>query len=216
MAIREDILLPLTQNKNKIPFDFHRKERIEKGIASIDNDVYADKPETSNLINLLSQRIEAVNGKLIIFQTKDELLNQIKKIEQENGKTAYFSYNNEIKNNLTELNWTNEITNSNTTITYCDYIIARTGTIMVSSHSVKGRKVLSYPDIHIVITHKKQLVFGLYEAIEKFNNEFKNNFPSFVSFITGPSKTADIEKTLILGAHGPKKIYLFLSNNKII
>ncbi len=216
MAIREDILLPLTQNKNKIPFDFHRKERIEKNISEIDKTIYADKPETSNLINLLRERLEAVNGKVLEINNKEELEQALKDIEKNNGKASYFTYNNDIKDGLPNLNWTDEITQSNTSITFCDYVIARTGTIMVSAASVKGRKVLSFPDIHIVIAEKDQIVFGLHEAIYKFNTNHKNNFPSFVSFITGPSKTADIEKTLILGAHGPKKIYLFLSNNKIL
>ncbi len=216
MAIREDILLPLTQNKNKIPFDFHRKERIEKSISEIDETVYIDKPETVNFIELLTKRLEAVNGKVLEINNKEELLRTLLNIENENNKTIYFTYNEEIKKGLSNIHWTNEITQANTSITFCDYVIARTGTIMVSANSVKGRKVLSFPDIHIVIAQKDQIVFGLHDAISKFHTRHKENFPSFVSFITGPSKTADIEKTLILGAHGPKKIYLLLSNHKIL
>jgi L-lactate dehydrogenase complex protein LldG len=41
-------------------------------------------------------------------------------------------------------------------------------------------------------------------------NKYKNDLPSLITFATGPSRTADIEKTLVVGVHGPKEVYLFL------
>ena len=40
--------------------------------------------------------------------------------------------------------------------------------------------------------------------------KYPDNYPSMISLITGPSRTADIEKTLVMGAHGPKELYVFL------
>jgi len=44
--------------------------------------------------------------------------------------------------------------------------------------------------------------------------KYKDEYPSMISLITGPSRTADIEKTLIIGAHGPKEVYVFLIDDK--
>ena len=215
MAIQDDILLPITQNKNKVPFDFQRKEKIDKELSGI-KIVYSDKESDKDLKSLFKERFEALTGSFFEFSSKEELAELLTKLPENNP--VFFSYNKEISNLIKSSNLpvTENITNSNITVTYCDYLIARTGTIMVSSFSVIGRRVISYPDIHVIVAAKDQLVFDLSDAVEDFYSTHKNNFPSFVSFITGPSKTADIEKTLILGAHGPKKIYLFLSNDKII
>jgi len=42
------------------------------------------------------------------------------------------------------------------------------------------------------------------------NKKYKDNLPSLITFATGPSRTADIEKTLVVGVHGPKEVYCFL------
>jgi L-lactate dehydrogenase complex protein LldG len=83
---------------------------------------------------------------------------------------------------------------------------------MVSSKQTAGRKLNVFPPIHIVIARKSQLVFEISEAYENIMNKYKNVVPSMISIITGPSRTADIEKTLILGAHGPKEFIVFLLN----
>ena len=214
MATREDILSLITQNKNSFPYEIERKKRIEEALSNLDKNAYSDKPNT-NILKLFSKRFEEANGKIFFVNSLEEIIKTLKNIANKNNVTQFFTYNKEINNALDKFNWTNNIINANATITFCDYLIARTGTIMVSTFSVKGRKVISYPDISIIIAEKSQLVFGLNEAINKFLTKHKT-FPSFVSFITGVSKTADIEKTLILGAHGPKKIFLLLSNKKII
>lgn len=215
MAIQDDILIQLTQNKNKIPFDFNRRAKIDKKLSEIKR-VYSDKKSEKNIKTLFKERFEALTGSFFEFSTEKELTDLLTKLPENNP--VFFSYNNKIFNLIKANNFpvADNITQSNITVTFCDYIIARTGTIMVSSSSVIGRRVISFPDIHVVIASKEQLVFDISDAMTNFYTEHKDNFPSFVSFITGPSKTADIEKTLILGAHGPKKIYLFLSNNKIL
>ncbi len=95
-------------------------------------------------------------------------------------------------------------------ITLCEYLIARLGSIMVSSAQASGRRLIVYPDVHIVVAYSSQIVPDLTEALTKISEKYKENFPSLVSVISGPSRTADIEKTLVMGAHGPRDLYLFL------
>ena len=100
-------------------------------------------------------------------------------------------------------------------LTTCEFLVSRLGSIMVSSGQVSGRKLNIYPEIHVVVAFTSQIVNDLGNALTKLRNKYNGKLPSMVSLITGPSRTADIEKTLVMGAHGPKELYLFLADDQI-
>lgn len=100
-------------------------------------------------------------------------------------------------------------------LTTCEFLISRLGSIMVSSGQVSGRKLNIYPEIHVVIAFTSQIVNDLGNALTKLKNKYNGKLPSMVSLIKGPSRTADIEKTLVMGAHGPKELYLFMADDQI-
>ena len=66
------------------------------------------------------------------------------------------------------------------------------------------------PPHHVVLARRSQMVPDLSDALERAREKFKGNLPSFLSFITGSSRTGDIERILVLGAHGPKKLTILL------
>jgi L-lactate dehydrogenase complex protein LldG len=94
-------------------------------------------------------------------------------------------------------------------ITTCEYLIARTGTIVMSTAQT-GRSISVYAPVHICIAYTNQLVYDIKEALQLLKEKYNGSIPSSVTFATGPSRTADIEKTLVVGVHGPKEVYLFL------
>ncbi len=94
--------------------------------------------------------------------------------------------------------------------TSCEFLIARLGSIMISSRQASGRKLNVFPENHVVIAKVSQIVPDLKDAFKKMKEKYSSNLPSLITVITGPSRTADIEKTLVMGAHGPKKLYVFL------
>ncbi|MCS6917031.1 MAG: lactate utilization protein [Chitinophagales bacterium] len=93
-------------------------------------------------------------------------------------------------------------------LTGCEALIARTGTIMVTSRSESGRVLSVFPPVHVVVAYAHQLVYDIRDALQLITARYSSAVPSMISLITGPSRTADIEKTLVLGAHGPKEIYV--------
>jgi L-lactate dehydrogenase complex protein LldG len=95
-------------------------------------------------------------------------------------------------------------------ITLCEALIARNGSVMVSNKHAAGRRLSIFPHHHIVIARTGQLVMDLKDAFELIKAKYGTQIPSMISTITGPSRTADIEKTLVLGAHGPKELFVFL------
>ena len=95
-------------------------------------------------------------------------------------------------------------------ITFCEFLVARTGSIVISSKQTSGRRLAVFPSTHIVVAYTSQLVRDVNDALEGVKNKYGDQLPSMITTITGPSRTADIEKTLILGAHGQKELYVFL------
>ncbi len=100
-------------------------------------------------------------------------------------------------------------------ITTCEALVARTGSIMMSTAQESGRTVSVYAPIHICIASSSQMVYDVKDALQLMKNKYGNKFPSFITFATGPSRTADIEKTLVVGVHGPKEVYCFLVDDSV-
>lgn len=97
-----------------------------------------------------------------------------------------------------------------TGITPCEFLVAHLGSVMVSSGGASGRRLHVFPETHIVIAHQGQLVWYLDEALARLQEKYKNRLPSMITTITGASRTADIEKTLVKGMHGPRKLIVLL------
>jgi L-lactate dehydrogenase complex protein LldG len=95
-------------------------------------------------------------------------------------------------------------------ITVCDALIAQTGSILLTSRSAGGRALSVLPPHHVVIGRESNLVPDLPAAFELLKKRYGDNYPSLITFITGPSRTGDIERILVLGAHGPRILTIFL------
>ncbi len=95
-------------------------------------------------------------------------------------------------------------------LTTCDALIAQTGSVLVTSQSSGGRVLSVLPPHHVVLATSDQLVSDLAAAFARLRMKYGTTFPSLISFITGPSRTGDIERILVLGAHGPKRLTVIL------
>ena len=105
---------------------------------------------------------------------------------------------------------TNDLKDCDASITTCESLVARTGSILLSSASASGRTVSVYAPVHICIANTSQLVYDIKDSLKQISTKYGNNLPSLISLATGPSRTADIEKTLVVGVHGPKEVFCFL------
>jgi L-lactate dehydrogenase complex protein LldG len=103
-----------------------------------------------------------------------------------------------------------DLPEADVSITTCEALIARTGSILMSSAQDSGRTVSVYAPVHICIAYTSQLVYDIKDGLEMLSVKYKDRIPSFITLATGPSRTADIEKTLVVGVHGPKDVYVFL------
>lgn len=99
-----------------------------------------------------------------------------------------------------------ELERADAGITACDALVAQTGSVLVSSRSSGGRAISVLPPHHVVLARREQLVPDLFAAFALVKARYAGDFPSMLSFVTGPSRTGDIERVLVLGAHGPKRL----------
>ena len=99
-------------------------------------------------------------------------------------------------------------------VTGCDCLVARTGTMVLSAGQESGRTTSVYAPVHICIAYTDQLVYDVRDGLKYVKDKYGDKLPSLISFATGPSRTADIEKTLVVGVHGPKEVFCFLVNSQ--
>lgn len=193
------------------------KENNTKQIANVDftENVYAQS--NLDLIDEFKEKLEKVDGKVFICNSFDEFKSNIRKVFKEKQTDNVFCIDKNIqeiieKADIPFIDSEKDFLDLNIGVTACDFLSARTGSVIVSSKSGSGRRLNVYPNIHFIIANKNQLVKDLDQAITKIKEKYNDNLPSLITNITGPSRTADIEKTLILGAHGPKELIVFILN----
>ncbi len=103
-----------------------------------------------------------------------------------------------------------ELASCHASITFTEALVARTGSMILSSANAGGRIASVYAPINICIAYTSQIVYDIKDGLAFLEKKYGGNLPSLISFASGPSRTADIEKTLVTGVHGPKEVYCFL------
>ncbi|MCP4672819.1 MAG: lactate utilization protein [Desulfobacula sp.] len=95
-------------------------------------------------------------------------------------------------------------------LTWADYGIADTGTLMLASDSEEIRIATMLASIHIAMLPTSKIRPSTAGIEKELNDILKKDKPSYTAFITGPSRTADIERVLAIGVHGPVEHHLLL------
>lgn len=186
---------------------------IDSSDVDFESEIYAKTEDPLEIT--FAQNFSAINGKFIFCENENELSEAIALLIQENNWKTIFCLENRIKEILQkgEIQFSDNQRDFLTTdigITFCESLVARTGSVIISSKQVSGRRLVVYPNIHVVVAYTSQLVFNIKDALKGIRTKYGTQLPSMISIISGPSRTADIEKTLVQGAHGPKEIFVFL------
>ena len=185
--------------------------------VSPDDEIY--KPIKPDPISCFKKELEAINGQCELSETLDELFVQLKKILIDRDINTIFCRDRQIGTYLTKYGIAftasqDDFEYMKAAVTSCEFLIARTGSVVVSSAGESGRQLLSYPPVHIVLAGTNQLVAYPADGYDALQKKYAEHLPSQITTITGPSRTSDIEKTLVLGAHGPKEFIVLLCNDK--
>ena len=161
-----------------------------------------------------AEQFTKLQGKFIYCINQQELAFQLSSLVKKQNWEKVFCLEDKliapVASQISERIVKTDLADCDVSITGCEFLVARTGTIVMSSAQTSGRTTSVYAPIHICIAYTKQLVYDLKDALQAAKNKHGSNLPSLITFATGPSRTADIEKTLVVGVHGPKEVYLFL------
>ena len=98
-------------------------------------------------------------------------------------------------------------------VTGVDYAVAETGSVVVLPRQGLSRLVSLVPPVHVALVRPQDLVESLEDVFILRRLAYyqgDGDMGSYMNFITGPSRTADIEQTLVIGVHGPKEAHLVL------
>jgi L-lactate dehydrogenase complex protein LldG len=170
----------------------------------------------NDILACFINELEAINGKVVVRDTTTQLYEQLSLFVSDFDLKSVYCLDPTILTKLEEQGTAvagieSDFASMTLGITSCECLVARTGSVVVSAHGASGRRMNVFPPIHVVVATASQLVNYLDDAISLVTKKHGENYPSTISFMTGPSRTADIEKTLVLGAHGPKELFVFIS-----
>ena len=169
------------------------------------------QPEGDTAI-VFAEQFAKLQGKFAFCANEKELLIQLQQLLQTRSWTKVYCREAKFQQLLFEIGIApfDELANCDVSITGCEYLIARTGTLVMSSAQQSGRTTSVYAPVHICIAYSHQLVSDINDALIGVKEKYKEQLPSLITFASGPSRTADIEKTLVTGVHGPKEVFCFL------
>ena len=186
--------------------------------VDFDSPVFAEISDSPEIA--FAQEFIKVAGKFVYCSDDAEFAETLKSVMVENGWNSIHCLDEGLVNILKEsgvrlTSDTESFDSMKTGLTRCEYLIARLGSVMVSSAHTSGRRMNVFPEIHLVYARASQLVPDLKDALKGMKEKYGQDLPSMISLITGPSRTADIEKTLVMGAHGPRELYVFLVDDQV-
>jgi L-lactate dehydrogenase complex protein LldG len=190
--------------ENSLPMPFPEADKLT---AFYDNGSLS--PEEK-----FAQEFSALGGKFVYCENEQELMEQLDALADTMRWTKIHSKDSFLlhlfqKQEMTLVQLGNDMSDIEVGISLCESLVARTGSVLVSAAQEYGRALPVYSPIHITVAFANQLVWDISDAFTLLNEKYKHNLPSLISLTTGPSRTADIEKTLVVGVHGPKEVYVF-------
>ncbi|MFC3198523.1 lactate utilization protein C [Parapedobacter deserti] len=178
-----------------------------------ETELYAE--ETDSIDVLFAQRFTAAAGKFVYCENEVSFIENLLSLADKEVLRRMYAWEPRIQQLLEQYEFpffrsNKGFAEAEAGITGCEALIARFGSILISNADASGRQLTIYPHMHIVVAYTSQLVMDIKDGLGLMRRRYGVALPSLISVITGPSRTADIEKTLVLGAHGPKEVFVFL------
>ncbi len=182
------------------------------------------------LVQIFRENLEAVGGHCIVVRNGDEVARALTRIIADLQKTPLRARRIALSNaplverlagqievevdELTVAPSAADLFDYDVGITTAQAAIAETGTLVLESERERHRLVSLVPPVHIAIVEAASICLTLGEALALVHRGGSSEMSSTITFITGPSRTADIELTMAIGVHGPQELYAIVNNGE--
>jgi L-lactate dehydrogenase complex protein LldG len=158
------------------------------------------KQPSESLTQHFKHNLELVDGRCLVVKNDTEVAEAVNRITEGKERIAVSSATYSKQDLFTV----------DVGITSAQAGIAETGTLVLDSSKERNRLVSLVPPIHIAILDAAKIFLTLGETLAALHTDTEELSPA-ITFITGPSRTADIELTLTLGVHGPQELYVIIN-----
>jgi L-lactate dehydrogenase complex protein LldG len=210
---RENILARIRKSlgEEKMPMPFPEAEKTQ-------TEIYARSGYSAE--EVFAETFIGLGGKFLFVENEKELMTSITTIYENMGWKQLLCADqnllNQFKTNNIDivLPASPSVESADACITGCEALVARTGSILLTSAQNMGRTSPVYYPVHIVFAYLDQVVFDIEDGLKLLKKKYGTALPSMINLTTGPSRTADIEKTLVVGVHGPAEIFCILINGE--
>jgi L-lactate dehydrogenase complex protein LldG len=209
---RENILARIRKGLSgkSLPMPFPEADKQPIGNAIAGSELSLEETFADSFIKL--------GGKFVFCDNEQELLDNIFSL-YESREWAQLLCAEERLLHLFENNKMNMVQpadpnqdKANACITGCELLVARTGSVFLSSKLNMGRTSSVFYPVHIIVAYAGQVVADIQDGLDALKEKYGAALPSMINLNTGPSRTADIEKTLVVGVHGPGEVLVFFVN----
>ena len=165
------------------------------------------KSDSKDLLELFKKNLSQVGGQAIEIAEKEIATN----IKEHFGQLKFIVSNDDSLNiatkKISEITDLKEFDSLDLVVLRCGFGVAENGAVWVSSNDISHRVLPFIAEHAVFIVPKNEIVSNMHEAYKRINLLRTNGFGAFIS---GPSKTADIEQSLVIGAHGSKSLIVYL------
>ncbi len=205
--------------------DLHQQREIIRKSTSIS----AEPPvEKSILINQFVDEVTKVSGNAKIVESEDAVKDFIMSFVEERGISSFAIWESDFIQRLqigdgfqskglrlAHTDKKEEMADAGIGITEADFAIADTGTIVLIANEKQPRTVSLVPPVHLAIVKSSLILRNINDLFSMLANSISEKtsteeITSCMTFITGPSRTADIELNLTLGVHGPRELFVLI------
>lgn len=176
----------------------------------VDKPLFPPAPEDPTV--LFAEQFTGLGGKFSFCLSEPEFVSSFLQLCTVNKWTKIYCAEPDLTALFPGMQWHTDVATCDVSLTTCERLVARTGSMLLSSAS--GRVASVYAPVHVCAAYASQMVYEISDALEVTQDKYGAVLPSLITLATGPSRTADIEKTLVVGVHGPKEVYCFLIDDE--
>ena len=173
----------------------------------------------SELLDRFGKEFKKINCEMVSCKNYDDAVRticsmlgesrQLKLMLSKNSLLIDNGFESKIKNanqNISIVPYHREVSSADVSVVVASYAIAETSTVVLRSSPSQFRSLALLPETVFVIAKESELRLSMEEVLTEIKHQSVLKDTSALIFVTGSSRTSDIEKTLVLGVHGPKRL----------